>query len=403
MEECGDVETPRSWIWWSLISAISAVAANGYYVLTFSGKVKFKPNMYVILLGDSGLGKSFPVKLAKLLVTKSEATRVIAGRSSIQAIVQELGTSRTNANGKPPFTDARAFIVNGELSSAIIADPDALSILTDIYDGADLPEWTNLLKGDGPKVLKEPYVTALFGSSPAHFYDSIPQANIEGGYIGRNMVVYEEKRFKEIDAFSDDDHVLDDKLTTHIIPEYSRHLIEVAKKKGRMVVTSDAKNFYNDWRAKWRKEQKPDKTGFINRVPGHVIKTAMCISLSRYDSAGIVHETDITEAIERVVSLIYANKMASDGNGPDPLAKQMKLVLDLLIAAEHNELYRRQLLTKGYGSYKTTELDTITDNLIEMGWVERERYIAGKNSDWLIKLSGEPLDNYKKFLKSQGR
>ena len=58
-------------------------------------------------------------------------------------------------------------------------------------------------KGDGAEKLKNPYITALFGSSPAHFYDSIPQANIEGGYIGRNLIVYEEKRSQNVDLLDE--------------------------------------------------------------------------------------------------------------------------------------------------------------------------------------------------------
>src|SRR5574338_803507 len=184
LSECSHVETPRAWLWWSLVTAVSAVSAN-YYLRTLKGAVLYKPNLYVMLLGESGLGKGFGVNLAKRLAQQANNTRVIAGRSSIQAIIKELATTKSE-QGKPLITDSRGFIVNGELSTAIIADPDSLTILTDLYDRNYNPQWTNLLKGDGAEKLKEPYITCLFGSSPAHFYDSIPQANIEGGYIGRN-------------------------------------------------------------------------------------------------------------------------------------------------------------------------------------------------------------------------
>lgn len=172
-EENKFVETPESWIWWSLICCISAAAGNNYFLTTLKGNLIYKPNLYVMLLGESGLGKGYPVNLAKRLVQKSNATRVIAGRSSIQAIIKELATTRSK-EGQAPIEDSRGFVVNGELSTAIIADPDSLTILTDLYDGNYNAEWTNLLKGDGAEKLKFPYITALFGSSPAHFYDSIP-------------------------------------------------------------------------------------------------------------------------------------------------------------------------------------------------------------------------------------
>src|SRR5215475_5432623 len=227
MEECNHVETPKSWIWWSLCSAVSAAAGNNYKLITLKGNLVYKPNIYVLLLGDSGLGKGFGINLSKLLVQAADVTRVIAGRSSIQAIVQELGTTRSRENGHHPFTDSRGFIVNGELSSAVITDPDSLTILTDLYDGHYNPEWTNLLKGDGAKKLTEPYITTLFGSSQSHFYDKIPQANIEGGYIGRTLIIYEEKRFQHINLL-DDTNTVDDRLKGYIVPTYSTHLKKIA-------------------------------------------------------------------------------------------------------------------------------------------------------------------------------
>ena len=400
MEETSHVETPRSWVWWSLCSAVSAAAGNNYQLVTLRGNLIYKPNIYVILLGDSGLGKGFGINLAKLLVQTADVTRVIAGRSSIQAIVQELGTSKSRENGNAPFTDSRGFIVNGELSSAVITDPDSLTILTDLYDGHYNPEWTNLLKSDGAKKLTEPYITTLFGSSQSHFYEKIPQANIEGGYIGRTLIVYEERRFQNIDLL-DADNNLSDRLKDRIIPEYSKHLREIAMNKGRMIPTEPAKELYNSWRKKWRTSQQPDKTGFYNRVPDHVLKVSMCLSLARYGSSFEINEFDMSEAIEKVTGLVFGNKIGTEGKGLDPLANATKFVINQLLAAQDNQLNRKLLLSRGLGMYQNDGLDKIIDTLLEMGWIQRERINAGKNSDWLIKLSGEPLESYKKFKKSK--
>lgn len=402
MEETSHVETPRSWIWWSLLSAISAAAGNNYNLVTLRGNLVYKPNIYVILLGDSGLGKGFGINLAKLLVQAADVTRVIAGRSSIQAIVHELGTAKSRENGNVPFTDSRGFIVNGELSSAVITDPDSLTILTDLYDGHYNPEWTNLLKSDGAKKLVEPYITTLFGSSQSHFYEKIPQANIEGGYIGRTLIVYEDKRFQNIDMLDADDN-LTDRLKDRIIPEYSKYLKQIAAKKGRIIPSGMAKELYNSWRKQWRdKQQKAqDKTGFMNRVPDHVLKVSMCLALARYNNDLTINEFDMTEAIQKVSSLIYANKMSTESTGLDPMVKQTQFVLNQLRSAENYEVRQKLLLSRGIGMYQNDGLAKILDTLLEMGWIERERITAGKNSDWLIKLHGEPLQRQIEYVKSK--
>lgn len=401
LEDNQSVETPSSWIYWSLMCCISAAAANNYTLRTLKGNLLYYPNIYVMLLGESGLGKGYGINLAKRLVQQAEITRVIAGRSSIQAIIKELATTRSSA-GKPIITDSRGFIINGELSTAVISDPDSLTILTDLFDRNYNAEWTNLLKGDGAEKLKDPYITCLFGSSPAHFYDSIPQANIEGGYIGRNLMIYEEKRSKEVDLIdSEEEEVDNDTFMNVFVPKYVPHLISISKAgKTRLYPNESARIAYNVWRREWRANQSAynDKTGFINRVPDHVIKIAMCLCLSRFDNEGIIIESDFTEAIGKISGLVYASQKTAEGTGLDPLSAIMKKVIDYLLVAEGNELRRQDLLIKGYGNYDPVTLDKIMETLMEMQWVKRERLNLGSNgSDWLYKLSGEPLARYRKF------
>jgi len=399
VSECSHVETPESWLWWSFISCISAAAGNNYHLTTLKGDLIYKPNLYIMLLGESGLGKGFPINRAKLLVSKADVTRVIAGRSSIQAIVQELSRTKTT-EGKAPITDSRGFIINGELSTAIIQDPDSLTILTDLYDGHYNPEWTNLLKGDGAEKLKNPYITALFGSSPAHFYDSIPQANIEGGYIGRNLIIYEEKRSHDVDLL-DEGETKEDKFDEYIIPKYVPHLSKIQTKKGQLKPSDEARQLFNTWRRKWRGSQTYDKTGFLNRVPDHVLKVSMCLALAEWEFNGEISEHHIESAIEKVTSLVYANKRTTEGRGPDPLAAATKQVLDYLIAASGQKLTRKQLLWKGYGVYNTFTLDQIMENLTEMGWIKKVKIGVGANLDWEVSLAGEPLEQYLKYLKDK--
>lgn len=393
LNEHDAVETPLSWIYWSLMACISAVAANSYTLRTLKGNLLYYPNLYVILMGESGLGKGFPVNLAKRLVQQADCTRVIAGRSSIQAIIKELATTRSQ-QGKAIITDSRGFITNGELSTAIIKDPMALTCLTDLYDRNYNPDWVNLLKGDGAEKLKEPYITCLFGSSPAHFYDSIPQANIEGGYIGRNLVIYEEKRSKDVDLLDSEEESIDeDRFTNYIVPKYVPHLKKIAANKARLVPNEAARGVFNTWRKDWRSTQAGynDRTGFVNRVPDHVLKVAMCLCLSRYNNDEVIIEADVVEAINRVSGLIYASSKAAEGSGLDPLAAQTKRVVNYLVAAENNQLSRHELLVRGYGDYDNLTLDKIIDTLMEMRWIKRERVGVGKNTDWLLHLAGEPL------------
>ena len=395
VNECKHVETPKSWLWWSFITCISAAAGNNYSLRTLKGDLVYKPNLYIILLGESGLGKGFGINRAKNLVNRAEVTRTIAGRSSIQAVVKELATAKKLQN-QEIITDSRGYIVNGELSTAIIADPDALTILTDLYDGHYNPEWTNLLKGDGAEKLKNPYITCLFGSSPSHFHDSIHQVNIEGGYIGRNLIIYEEKRSQDIDLLDDsssDETVKPDKFDDYLVPKYIPHLKKIASKEGQLKPDDPCSRFFNTWRREWRAHQAPDKTGFLNRVPDHSLKVSMCLALAEYDFDGYIRESHMREAIEKVTSLVYTSERTTSGTSQDPLTKQTKMLLDMLLESENAELKRIDIIRKFYnrGGGDATIVDRIIENLQEMRWISKIKVGFGNHIEYLIKLTGEPL------------
>jgi len=257
-----------------------------------------------------------------------------------------------------------------------------------------------MLKGDGHEKLKDPYITCLFGSSPAHFYDSIPQCNIEGGYIGRNLVIYEEKRAQDMDLLDSDNGDGTDKFMSCIVPKYVPHLVNIASNKVVLKIEESGRILFNSWRRDWRKNQARfnDKTGFINRIPDHAIKIAMCLCLARYNNNGVIIESDITEAIKQTLTLTYANeKAASGGQGLDPLAAATRRVMDYLLTASENQLTRKDLLVRGFGDYDSQSLDKIIDTLMEMKWVKRERIGFGKETDYIYHLAGLPLNNLLDF------
>ncbi len=405
--ECKHVETPTSWLFWSFLSCISASAGNNYHLKTLKGDLHYKPNIYIILLGESGLGKGFGINRAKNIVNRAEVTRVIAGRSSIQAVVKELSLAK-KLEGKELITDSRGYIVNGELSTAIIADPDALTILTDLYDGHYNPEWTNLLKGDGAEKLTNPYITCLFGSSPSHFYDSVPQVNIEGGYIGRNLIIYEEKRSQDVDLLDNSSveevDIKDaDKFDSYLCPKYVPHLQKIAKMMGQLKPDERARDYFNTWRREWRAKQPPDKTGFLNRVPDHSLKVAMCLSLAEYDFDGYIREYHLREAVTRVSALVYSTERTASGNSQDPLTKQTKMMLDMLLECEDLQCDRTVMLRKFYarGGGDASIVDKIIANLVEMQWAELHRLGIGKNQSYIIKLAGEPREKYEQYLRAK--
>jgi hypothetical protein len=85
-EQHQELESPKSFWYWSAIAALSAVVKDQVWL----DRQIFKtyPNIYVMLHADSGLKKGPPISMAKQLVSPVKNTRIISGRSSIQGILE---------------------------------------------------------------------------------------------------------------------------------------------------------------------------------------------------------------------------------------------------------------------------------------------------------------------------
>src|SRR4030067_137290 len=213
-------ESPESFFRWSAISCISAVVRKEVFV---NKRIyQLYPNLYIMLIAKSGLRKGYPVKQAQKLVEQLEIIKVVSGRNSIQAILTELSKQWTLETGKI-LRNAQAFIVNDELDSLLIADPSAQTILTALYDSFYHKKWQNTLKKDGREILNELYITMLTATNPEHLSHFLDKTSAKGGFLGRTMMVYEDKKSKINPLIEENDATeVDTKPLVEILTEISK-------------------------------------------------------------------------------------------------------------------------------------------------------------------------------------
>ena len=125
-----EAETPRSYIKWAAYSAISAVVKkNVFFDKQF---YKIYANTYIMLMGPSGITKSYATDIAKKLVKSVNNTKIISGQNSIEGILEKLARSKSNEKGEIEGKAAHAFIVASEFTNLLLDNPQAFGILTDL-------------------------------------------------------------------------------------------------------------------------------------------------------------------------------------------------------------------------------------------------------------------------------
>lgn len=387
LKETDEAETPRSYITWAGLASISAVAAPNVYI-NRGGVYKLSPNLFVMLIGESGLGKGLPVAIAKKLVGLVGTTRVISGRNTIQAIIRDLATTSADPKtGVPKFKDSRGFIVSGEFATLLQEDKAALPVLTEMYDTHYMEDWKNSTKTSGVDTLKDINVTLFGGSTPEHFSNVVPETDVKGGFVGRILTVYEEERYK-INPLSDTEAV--NEIPFNLL---STHLKKISEVKGDFKFTSDGRKFWEEWYTDIRSRKVHDPTGAVNRLPDNVLKVAMCLSLSKGTEL-ILRKSDLEESADKCMTLTIDTKRIVGGKGKSALGEQTQLVLKILWRAENHIITRQKILSQNYGSFDAFDLDRIMHTLTTAGLAET----IGEGGETIIQLLPSAVKHIKQLM-----
>ena len=394
LESTKDSESPKEYYFWAAMSAMSAVVANNIYLDRFY--YKLWPNIYVILVGRSGLRKGPPVQLAKALVEEVDNTRVFAGRSSIEAIITELATASTKQNGKPPIMDSRGYLVSSEFASFIIQNESALTILTDLYDrNYHDKAWDYLTKGGGKRSLKEPYLSLIGASNEVHFKEAVPQSALGGGFVARTFIIHADKK-------SGSNSLTEEPKTLIKVPELAEYLKEISKLKGQFRWSTAAKNLYDSWYTDFDQQEFDDDTGTLERFTDSVLKVALLLSLSRGTSM-ILSEEDIANGINNCSSFIPgARKVTLGAQGRSASKEGIAIVLRHLLQTPDHEESTSNLLRKFWGHFNSDEMVPIVESLVQAKAVRLEtRQVStgrgvGHTETWLI-LEPKVRERYNKM------
>src|SRR5438876_5289583 len=376
VDQHNELESPRSFWFWAGLAAISAVVKDNIWIN--KQIYNLYPNIYVMFHADSGLKKGPPVSMSKQLVKAVNNTRIISGRSSIQAILKELGTAYTMPGGKV-MNRSVAFICSSELSSSIVEDKAATKLLTDLYDRQyNIGEWRQLLKQD-TFTLKDPTVTMLTATNEAMSEDFFTRSAIRGGYVARTFVVYE-KESANINSLI---YPLANPPNYSSMAEYLKELGKLSGafkpiasneqtndfrfkkvKHGREVWFSEVGMKFDDWYELFTKNKRDsefhDETGTLNRFDDSVLKIAMLLSLSKKPELNITEET-MDEAIiecEKLVGNVVRTTLGKQGISESAALKTM--VIHELLARQPHQITRTVLMRRMWQNYgDSTEFDNM--------------------------------------------
>jgi len=335
MEYTKEYESPTSFWQWSGYAAIAAILRD--HVYKKEGDFVLMPNIYILLLATSSVHrKNKPIDVCEALINHVNNTKLITGSASIQAIVEELSRVETDQKtGKLIRSGAGIFLAQ-ELSAALIEDPQAIKILTDLYDYKPFGYTTRRISRSSAKV--EKLTLNLFaGSNLAMLKDFFTGVAIYGGLLARMFLITpdEFRPGNSLWSLNSSDKFL----------KIKDSLREISSLTGEIKFAPEAQKEYDLWYYPFRRscEKNTDKSGILGRIHTSIIK--LSILLAANDLSLTVEKKHIEQSIAEGTKLLpnYRTFVMQTGYSRDN-NELGSILIDLFARADGNRLTRKKIL-----------------------------------------------------------
>jgi hypothetical protein len=189
VEQTAETASPDIFRKWAGIAAIAGAMERKIWVVS-RGTALF-PNLYVMLIGPPGVGKS--IILARINQLWGFLQEHHKGSSSLTraSFIDELdGAKRKQLFGPGPYEDYNSLTAAiSEMGVLLPAYEHAfMSTLTDIYDGTPYSEKRRTKELS--ITIAKPFFNLVCGSTPSYLGKFMPEGAWDQGFISRNIMVY---------------------------------------------------------------------------------------------------------------------------------------------------------------------------------------------------------------------
>lgn len=181
------VETPNSFLLATAMSALGILLRRNLWVSIAKGGDVY-PNLSVLLIGKAGLGKDTAINIAARQIIYPFADDLNITAKTIEGMVDQLYTLQKVQGHNP----ACGYILAPELTKLFGAKEYQKSIASTITDLLSTgPRFDDSSKGEGRRVILNPTVSLIGGSTVQWLQKNMPENALEGGLIPRVLVIAE--------------------------------------------------------------------------------------------------------------------------------------------------------------------------------------------------------------------
>ncbi len=293
LEYAEGTEAPKIFHFWIGVSTLAGALRKHVWLDMI--RFQWTPNFYIVLVAPPGVAtKTTTLDTGHSLLKKIPGINFGPDIITWQGLVKRFSESGEEfLHGELYYPMSALTIGSGELGNLLNPqDKDMVNLLITLWDGkARIDKETKM---SGNETIAAPWVNLAGCTTPDWIANNVPASMVGGGFVSRCIFVYRDKkenlvawpdeaarpnvRSIEEDLIADLEHI-----AVNLIGPMT--LSEAARAWGR-------KWYEHLWNVEAREATGDQVRGYIARKQGHLVKTAMVLSVSRGDSM-VVEEDDL--------------------------------------------------------------------------------------------------------------
>jgi hypothetical protein len=380
-------EIPTHYVYWSAIATIGAVVNRKIHFR--HGDIVIHGNMYVMLVGPQGNGKSVSCDFAKRFFKLACPNYNIgASTQSAEDIVSNMAKedfprSYTNELGEQSTFAAYAFYMN-EFKNFIAYSPSRmLAFLTDIYDRVDPFDSSTIKRG--VESIVNPSLNILACENPDWLINNLKNDIVSGGFSRRIIYVYvldraEPKAFIDLDSAAVDAR---DRIVGH--------LKNAASLVGQYKWADSGRKWYRPWYEQKQRNlpNNPLMAGYIGTKHIQLFKVAMALDAVSPKPMLLFTDDLLEEAVSFLDILEENMPRLSQAAGRNELAAVQQRTLEA-IKANGGFMPEKEVKRLVEIDCNWSETASILRHLEETDQITRMMWkMKNGKEDWMLFLPGK--------------
>ena len=194
---CGESEVPDIYHFWCGVSLLAAAVEDRVWYQKFKHEKLF-PNLFILLVGPSGLGKGTAIGHMVRLANNSISINKYRGRITGPHLIDHLGKASTDDWGRRIISNPKLWLIMDELQNDVSGNKsmieDFIYLMTELYTASDYTVQTGT-RTHGQINIQNPLINWFAGTTEDDLREILTFRLLRSGFTARTCFCFGEYDF----------------------------------------------------------------------------------------------------------------------------------------------------------------------------------------------------------------